>query len=185
MGTVISRRFEVSTTGFDPDLQGVSSDPQGGSGYVGLRVPVAPTTQPNQRYLYALCGIRVGANRRVRLIGFRQLLTLGTYISSTAAGVQPEYPLEVPVTTTQWRFNDANVLWGIRFVQPNGIPNWNSLNAEGLIYRYSRSSALLYESIVAGVITPPYGGMFPGKPLIPQYGSFYDMRAPWPNPELC
>ena len=81
-------RHELSTVGFDENLQIVGSDPYGSPYWVGQRIPATPP--PNgSRYLFLLALARFGAHTKGRLVGMRQLVTIGqnipVFVSTTIA----------------------------------------------------------------------------------------------------
>lgn len=171
-------RIEISTVGFDQDLQMVGSDPYGSPYWVGQRIPT--TVLPNNgRYLYICSFARFGANRKARLVGARQMVVIGQYIATSSGDNTVNYPLLRQVTTPFWRFPDANISWHLRRVPPGQQMIYNTSNAEGLQFRYGTMSTLLYE--VASPYTAPYGGLPPGVPLVPDLGTFHDIRFPWQN----
>jgi len=96
-------RREQTTVGFDPNLQNVGSDPYGSPYWVGQTIQPTPPAN-GSRYLYLLALSRFGAHRKARLVGMRQLVTIGQYIpftvSTTAAGGQtlPTSPVNVAST---------------------------------------------------------------------------------------
>jgi len=177
-------RLEIATIGFNPNLQLVGSDPNGSPYDLGLFVGAnASADTPTERQLIMLCQKQFNAGQRGRLVGFRQYLTMGVNIPVTAPGGAAFYPLERPIETPTWKFIDGNVLWGIRRVPPS--PHWkpNLLNADGFAFEWSETPAQLFESVAGGVVTPPYGGLFPGNVLVPELGRFFDLRCRrWSQP---
>jgi hypothetical protein len=171
-------RYEVSTVGFDPSRQNVGADPDLSGYNVGVRVPGVPLSD-NRRYTFLLAGARFGGNRKFRLVGMRQLVTIGQFVENLAMGC--EYPLELGVTSPQWSFVDGNISWHIMRVP---IPEMNTAhpeNAEGLQFLYSRTPALLFNTTPADVggYTAPYGGKIPGMPLTAELGTIRDLRTLW------
>lgn len=182
-------RKELVTVGQNPNLQLVGSDPAGGPYDLGLMIgPNAGQTAPQNRQLFLLARRQFGAHQRGRLVGFRQYLTIGTYLPT--GGAAQGYLVERPVVTPTWKFSDGNVMWSIRRVPPNNHYLPNAGNADGVAFRTAASPALLYET-VTGVppyvtTTAPNGGRPPGTVLTPELGRFFDMRAPaWSEPSLC
>jgi len=177
-------RIEIVTVAENPNLQVVSSAPEGGAHDLGLFIGGnAGKTAPYLRQLYVLAVKSFNAGERGRLVGFRQYLTIGVQI---ATSTKATYPLERPVETPTWKYVDGNVLWGIRKIPPKlySLPNVN--NADGLAYEYSSTPAQLFETVVAGVTTPPYGGLFPGNLLTPELGRMFDLRCRrWAYPVPC
>lgn len=179
-------RLEIVTVGLNPNLQTVSSDPAGGGYGLGLWIGAngGPQT-PQQRQLFLLVSKRFNAGQRGRLVGFRQYLTIGTYLPVASAD-GALYPLERPVETPTWQFLDGNVLWGIRQVPPESHFQPNLQNSEGLAFETAQTPAQLFETIVGNVITPPFGGVFPGNVLAPELGRFFDLRCRrWSRPSHC
>lgn len=169
-------RLEIATVGFNPNLQLVGSDPSGGPYDLGIFIGAnAGSTKPTLRQLYMLCMKSFNAGQRGRLIGFREYLTLLVQETSPTAGAT--YPLERPVETPTWKYVDGNVLWGIRCLPPKTHFRPNALNADGLAFEQSQTPAQLFETIGGGIITPPYGGLFPGNVLTPDLGSMRELRC--------
>lgn len=166
------RRFEIATVGFDENLQLVGSDASGGTDYVGLRVPDF-NVEFNGRYMFMLCMARFNAGERARLVGFRQMLTIG----ATPTGAAPFYIMEQQVLSPWWHFQDADVNWQIRRVKPFVQQTANLANRASNTFRYSTSPSILFENATGA----PYGGQAPGDPLV-EYGSFYDIRNNWKCP---
>lgn len=167
-------RFEVSTSGFDPTFQAIGTDQNHGSNYVGLRIPATPPTN-GSRWLFMLAQARFGANRRARLVGIRQLITLIAAVPNEEEGTT--YYVEKPIVTPTWHFSDANVSWSLRRVPLNpSVPN-NPLNSASTSQTYSRTPALLYETgHTPGTYQPP---AVQGSPLVPDLGTWHDLRFPW------
>jgi len=178
-------RIEVLTIGRNPNLEIVGSDPQGSPYDLGLFIGAnGGATDPTKRQLFILCARRFNAGERGRLVGFREYLTLGVQTTSTTAGAT--YPLERPVETPTWKYVDGNVVWGIRQIPPQPQVINNPDSADGLMFRYSLTSAQLFESIAGGIITPPYGGKFPGNVLRPELSQMHDLRCRrWSKPVKC
>jgi hypothetical protein len=187
-----SRRvFEVASSGIDEFLQGVGSDPFGGSSSVGLRVPTLATPDAHNRYLFMLASFSVGVGVWARIKGYRQLVTIG---KSTGTGSAPRF-VEQGVTTPTWRFPDGNISWHLRRLGPpdaQGYPKaaTNFTDLRSFVHNFSVGPALLYG---AYGITPgdafymqltgyqaPNGGKPWGTPLrAGEQGTFYDLRTPW------
>jgi hypothetical protein len=176
-------RYEVSTSGFDPALQGVWSDPYGGAYNVGLMVPqVLPVVRdPQHRLLFMLAFARFGAHRKARLVGVRQLLTIAALIPQPSAEIPPPpYIFEQQVKTPYWHFTDADVSWHVMRVPPGNQPLPNKANADGIAFRYATGAALLFEKNPNGVsYAPPNGGRPLGAPISSSLGNLHDIRYPW------
>jgi hypothetical protein len=171
------RRIEIVTVGSNPNLQLVGSDASGSAADLGLWIGStnAGETSPSMRQTFILCTKRFNAHQKGRLVGFRQYLTIGTYLPAFDA--PPVYPLERPVTTPTWKFTDGNVLWGIRKVFPETHFQPNLANADGLAFLFSQTPAQLFESFVGEAVVPPYGGYFLGNALTPELAQFSDLRG--------
>src|SRR5579884_3895704 len=140
-------RLELTTVGFDENLQNVGSDPYRSPYWVGQRIPATPP-QNGSRYLYLLAIKRIGAHRKVRLVGMRQLVTIGQYIPVIVdEQVVASYPLEIAVESPWWKFVDGNISWHLRRVPPmfqNVTANTN--NKEGNQFLYGQTPALLFST---------------------------------------
>jgi hypothetical protein len=173
-------RYEISTSGLDPALQGVWSDPFGGVYGVGLRVAqTLPTVRTyKNRLLYMLAFARFGAHRKVRLVGVRQLLTIAALLP-TGEGSQP-YILEKQVTSPTWHFTDATWSWHVMRVPPGRNPKSHPSNADGVAFQYATAPALLFQTDPneAGY-KPPWAGRPIGTPVTPVLGNLHDIRFPW------
>ena len=178
-------RLEIVTVGLNPNLQLVSSDPAGGGYGLGLWIGQngGPQT-PRQRQLFLLVSKRFNTGQRGRLVGFRQYLTIGTNLATLSGDAT--YPLERPVETPTWQFVDGNVLWGIRQVPPESHFHPNLQNSEGMSFETAQTPSQLFETIVGNVITPPFGGLFPGNVLAPELSRFFELRCQrWSKPSRC
>jgi hypothetical protein len=194
-----SRRvFEINSSGVDEFLQGIGGDPFGGSSYVGLRVPTLATPSlPNGggRYLFNLASFSIATGIRARIVGYRQLLTLGAVITAAGSESSARF-VEMEVTTPTFRLPDGNVSWHIhRLGPPNsqGFPTGDPANLtdiRSLKKNFSINPALLYQSytIPAGnafypdltAYMPPNGGKPWGTPLrAGEQGTFCDLRTRW------
>jgi hypothetical protein len=181
-GSMRRGRLEIVTVGFNPNLQLVASDPAGGGYDLGIFIgPNDEATAPNLRQLFLLCVKSFNAGQRGRLVGFRQYLTL--YVPELSSSGLANYPLERPVETPTWKYVDGNVLWGIRRVSSQTHFQPNANNAQNLAFEYSQTPSQLFETIAGPLITPPYGGTFPGNALTPELSRFFDMRCRrWSEP---
>lgn len=181
-------RIELSTKGFDPDLQLVGANPWHSGGFVGMRIPPTPPKDKTQRYLYTLALGRYGARRRARLVGFRQLVTIGTYVVNGEGQAQTKYPLELEVESPSWHFTDANIMWSIVRTPPMGIQTSNPGNTEGFQFQYAQQSGtLLYETTFTDAkgYTPPNAGRAWGDALLGDLAAFNDLRSPWRSFASC
>lgn len=190
------RRIELSASGIDDGLLGLSSDPftQGVPQAPGLRVPSVltgdhPPTRP--RYLFLL------ATRKIlntcRLIGIRQGLTIGNFLNADAPST---YPLELFVTSPTWKFVDGNVSWHLVY-EDNAQPNPHQLtitDTQNWAKDCSDSPAMLYSTFTNGVVnvngapilymenltayTPPQL-QNSWKPIAGDLKNFYDLRFPY------
>jgi len=93
-------RHELTTVGFDENLQNVGSDPYRSPYWVGQRIPAF--NPPNgSRYLFLLALARFGAHTKGRLVGIRQLVTIGqnipVFIDTTIAPASNGLTLPQPV----------------------------------------------------------------------------------------
>jgi len=186
------RVSEITTTGVDEWLQALGGDPYGGSSSVGLRIPGLATTNTN-RYLFLLASFSIPTGIKARIVGYRQLLTLG--VATSAPGEEsPGRFVEQEVTSPFFRLPDGNVSWHIQRLGPpnaQGFPPGNRAEATDLRSfkkKWSEGPALLYETatnpnqfyVDLTAYTPPNGGKPWGTPLrAGEQGTFYDLRANW------
>lgn len=189
-GLTRRRVVEITTTGIDEFLQGIGGDPYGGSSWVGLRVPTLASTDRN-RYLFLLATFSLPAGSTAKILGYRQLVTLGKSVGSPSA---PRF-VEMEITSPQFRLPDGNVSFHLQRLGPpnaQGFPRkvGNKTDLRSFHRGYCESPALLYESytIAAGdsfyvdltSYTPPNSGKPWGVPLrAGTQGTFYDLRTPW------
>ncbi|HXW33626.1 MAG TPA: hypothetical protein VEJ87_03540 [Acidimicrobiales bacterium] len=178
-------RLEIATVGTNPNLQLVGSAPEGGAGDLGIFIGAnGGTSTPTMRQLFMLCAKSFNAGERGRLVGFREYLTM--YVPLLSSNGISDYPLERPVETPTWKYVDGNVLWGIRRLPPFNHFKPNTANTTSLAFETAQTPAQLFETIAGGVITPPYGGLFPGNVLTPELGRMFDLRCRrWAKPVSC
>ncbi|MHB8563332.1 MAG: hypothetical protein ACYDDA_05170 [Acidiferrobacteraceae bacterium] len=203
-------RFEVATYGFDPDLCGIGSDPNGSLTQAGLRVPKAPSGPAGggagvigARYLFQCCTVRLPPNRPLWLVGMAELLTM---YEDTADGTPPIQPVEKLIGRSgsgdpRYHFVDATVSFHLRHVRSVPYPLWanqNVLTSQSFVWRWSDSPALVFETatFAAGDLnyngtpdnyltltgyTPPWNGQPPGVD-VGGFGTFNSIEHPWDNP---
>jgi hypothetical protein len=171
---VFKRRFESSATGFDDGLVGMTSDPfsqtfpQG----PGLRIPaifplfasdVGPLGRP--RFLFLLSSRVVRA--KTRLAGIRQGLTIGmdlNHVAIVGSGVMR--PIELLVTTPNFRFVDGNVSWHLVMEKADKIINGSpSTDTNNWRFVKSDTPAMLYQTFANTTVQP-----LTGAPLIYSQG---------------
>lgn len=207
------RRFEIYSSGFDEFLQLQGGDGYGGSSSIGLRVPFLPTpalggggggssafgsnsTPLDQRYLFLLASFNLAEGAKARIVGFRQLLTIGSKIlpSPFSAGSVPAF-VELEVTSASWPgFMDArSPSWHLRVIDPDQMPKTRLLgtaaqaNMRNFSFRFSQGPALLYEQATTPTplyvnltaYTPPNRGRPWGTAINADLGTFYDLKTPW------
>ena len=194
------RRYELSASGFDDTLAGLSSDPwsQGNPQGAGLRIPpVLPGDHAisRPRYLFVL------ATRKIlnpcKLIGIRQGVTIGNLIIG-GGGAAPVtfYPLEFFVTTPTWRFMDGNISWHLVY-EDNDFPethhpiltdtnNWaqNVSDSPAMLYRTFTNTnvnvngaPLDYVNTLTAYTPPQLQDTW--KPVAADLKCFYDLRFPY------
>ena len=194
----MKRVIELQTTGADEYLQNVGGDPFHGSGsYVGLRVPSLPST-PDNRYLFLGATFSIGEHERARILGFRQLVTIGLQQGAAASRTGDPgniRPVEFEVTSPVFRFVDGNVSHHLRRAcgpGNRGLPPvvGAPLDQRSFKAGFADGPALLYRTatIPAGApytqltaYTPPNGGQPYGAPLENglTMGSLYGLSTPW------
>lgn len=184
------RVIEISSSGPDEYLQLIGGDPFGGSTAVGLRVPTLAL--PN-RYLFNGCALSIGEGAKARILGYRQLVTIGQAGVGAGESSTPRF-VEQEITSPVFRFQDGNVWMGLRLLGgPNaqGVPLQTPVPAlppAGASFRWSMSSALLYESLtlpggndyyvdLTAYVAPNSGRPW-GQPI--QSGSdWLSLQTPW------
>jgi len=206
----MGKRWEITASGIDEALQGLSSDPYGpavATG-VGLRVPsLVPAN--GGRYLFQLAACDVDRNSSVRVIGWRQLVTIGMNVSQALApeptgrvgvpATPPLVPVEFEVTSPQWHFPDGN--WSFHlvaepyFTYQNSYPvaaNFAPFRTSGaaLIYGYATFSAgnadpitnaPYYYPVGMTSYTPP-GDIVPTWEDLAGLGNVHDLRTRYRTP---
>lgn len=190
-----SRRVvEVATTGIDEWLQGIGGDPFGGSSSVGLRIPTLATTSRASRYLFNLASFSIPSGTKAKIVGYRQLLTLGAVVSAAGAETPGRFT-ELEVTSPFFRLPNGNVSWHIQRLGPpnnQGFPERaaNTGDLRCFVQDYANAPALLYFDYtippgdafyvdVTSYVAPNDGKPW-GTPLrAGQQTTFYDLRTPW------
>ena len=190
-------RVEVSTSGIDEALQGLTSDPYGGAlpGTTTLRIP-SLRQNDTTRYLFLLCSRVVSAPTRIR--GIRQLLNLGFTVTTAAKEDTPALvqTLTLPVTSPGFMAPDGNVSWHL-VSEPNPNPNiatpapatLGCREATNFAYRQAYGPALLfnaatftaqtdYYNVNMTAYTPPPIATLEWQPL-GGLGNMHDLRFPW------
>jgi hypothetical protein len=193
-------RYEIVTTGPNPEFSFLGSDPWNTNAYTGLVVPTTPSTSlGGARYLFLLARASFGPGdqssdyRGVRLVGMRQYAEL---ITRLPARVDPPFnpafgpPIGSTVTfrkeivTPFWHPPDGNISWHVMFINKARRDTRNPQNTDGVIFQDARSPALLYQTIAGPVLkptayTPPNGGRPWGKPLAASLGNIHELRYKW------
>ena len=194
----MKRRFELSASGIDEALVGMTSDPwsQGAPQAPGLRIPaVLPSDEGDvsKRPRYFFCLATRTAEAPFKVIGCRQGLTLG--VNLAAVNGEPGYqPLEFAVETPDFRFPDGNVSWHI-VLERNARPrnqkpltdtnNWSYGWADGPAMLYDtftntniglNGQPLLYMAGLTAYTPPKLSNSW--KPIAADLKSFYDIRFP-------
>lgn len=186
------RVIEISTTGVDGILQGISSTPYPSRGTpttIGLRIP-PKQIDATTRYLFCLATCSLTSSGRIR--GLRQGLKIGLDTNNTSFTnpTAQERVIESWVTTRDFRFSDGNVSWHL-VKEPEGSPTGTvpATSNANLAYLRSDAPALLYQTYTAtgplyyqGITayTPPdLTGAWQG---IGGLGTMFDIRFPWANP---
>lgn len=167
---------EVSSAAWDRDLTGIGSTPwQGDLGSTGVRVPTAPTTSPNNRYLIRLCGVEIPVGFSILIRGLRQFASLRH--TETINGLP--LIIERPIVTPLWRFLDGNISWHLRIQKQQFAPlQFDSVQAPGTDpSQRNLDSALLYVPPLVPYVAPG-NGLPPGE-AVGQLGTFRDIRFPW------
>lgn len=196
-------RTEGWSEGIDELLQLTGSDPYDGTQFTGLRVPTLPTVDQKHRYLFMLDAFTLGEGARARITGYRQLVTIGlTQTGSSTAPRLVEQVVESPV----FRFQDGNVSWHLRRIDPTNLDRLRTfaatpailqtsgiqigpLRAPNLAFRMSNTPALLYTTpgttlgmsgfyFDLAAYTPPNLGRPYGQP-VGHLGTFHDLRTGW------
>lgn len=149
------RIIEISSSGPDEFLQLLGGDPFGGSTAVGMRVPtlaLANADRALNRYLFTGCAYSIGEGAKARVLGYRQLVTIGQANVGAGEASTPRF-VEQEVLSPSWRFQDGNVWMGLRQA---GGPNWQGAATpspvpgnppRGTSFQSAMAPSLLYESI--------------------------------------
>jgi hypothetical protein len=142
-----------------------------------MRVPTLAFTD---RYLFTGCACSIGEGAKARILGYRQLVTIGQANVGAGESPTPRF-VEQEVTSPFWRFSDGNVWMGLRQA---GGPNWQGAATatpvpgtppRGTSFQDSMAPSLLYEEITLPVgntiypdltaYVPPNHGRPWGRPI--------------------
>lgn len=175
-------RLEVTTAGYDPNLQLVGGDPYGTPDFTGLLVPTAPTPtgKPQLRYLFQLARIGFNNPESAWLRGIRLYASLFGY--TITQGVTTG-PFEKQITSPMWRFPDGNISWHVMVIGKTWRDRRNPANTDSLVFLDSSAPAQLFQ-VPASVLppvayVPPNAGRPWGKAIASDLGNIHDMRYPW------
>lgn len=176
-------RIEVTTAGFDPNLQLIGSDPYNTSTYTGLVVPTTPTLSAQTRYLFQLARISFNNPESAWLVGLRLYASLFGFDDGGNG------PYELEITSPMWRFvlGGGNISFHVMVLGKRWMDRRNPANRDSVIYLDSPgNSALLYQGVSplfqpppAALYVPPNAGRPWGKPLASDLGNIHDNRFPW------
>jgi len=173
-------RWEVTTAGFDPNLQLIGADPYSTPTFTGLVVPTAPTTSPQKRYLFQLARVQFNAPEKAYLVGLRLYASLFGFLGRGEGS--PGILRELEITSPMWRFPDANISWHVMLLNKAWRARRNPLNADSLIFRDAYGPALLFETLAP--YTPPNAGRPWGRPIASDLANIHDLRYPWRDSQV-
>jgi hypothetical protein len=176
-------RYEVTTAGFDPNLQLVGGDPWGTPDYTGLVVPAAatPLTRQDKRYLFLLARAQFNNGEKFRLRGLRQYLSIFGTFTDDGGNVQL---FEHQVTSPMFRFPDGNVSWHVMLLDKLWRDRRNPNNADSVMFQDAYSPALLYQVPTTAGYIAPNGGRPWGKTPTSDLGNIHDLRYPWRDSQV-
>jgi hypothetical protein len=191
---VVRQRFEVSASGIDEALVGLTTDPFTPTSYpatTGLRVP-SFVNDPANRYLFLLASRSMPQGVNTRLRGWRQLVTIG--INLPVPSGPPARVIELEVTTPTFKFPDGN--WSFHLVReepqgvdsrllPTDMPSFKHVDADqsALLYQsatFSSSTGLYMVGMTSYVA--PQQRMRNWKPVA-NLGNVHDLRTTWRSEE--
>lgn len=168
-------RIDVTSAGFDPNLQLLGSDPWNSPTYTGLIVPATPTLSAQTRYLFQLARVSFNTPEKAWLTGIRLYASLFGYDEAGKG------PYELPITSPMWRFalGGGNISWHVMVVSKTWRDRRNPANSDSVIYLDTPGpSALLYQSLTPTYV-PPNGGRPWGKPIHSSLANLHGMPYPW------
>lgn len=189
--------MELTAHGFDENLQlALGGDPYGGMTSVGLRVPTALTPTNKSRYLFLLATFQIPERMHARILGYRQLVTIGQSVPGTD-GALP-YPVEFLVTSPFWHFSDGNISWHVQRIGkrlPYQVrPATAPAPLRGTAFRFAQGPALLYENFTVpgsgnlyvdmDTYTPPNQGRPWGTGMRSGFNTFYDNHTAYDYGEI-
>jgi hypothetical protein len=191
-------RYEIVTTGPNPEFQFIGSDPYNTNVYTGLVVPPTPSGSiGSARYLFLLArasftpGEQSSDKLGVRLVGIRQYAELvaripaGTPPLGAITEEGPGPPTGSTVTFRKeiisplWHPVDGDISWHVMVINKVQRDTRNPANSDGLVYQDALSPALLYQVAPGGPYVPPNGGRPWGTPLAASLGNIHELRYPW------
>lgn len=182
--SLLEGRWEVVSAGPNAEFGFIKSDPYGTNVGTGLVVPSTPSAAiGGARYLLLLARASFQSGERgVRLVGIRQYAEL---VARIPAGSPPLAESGGPPTGSTvtfrkeicqplWHPPDGDISWHVMVIDKRQTDTRNPANADGFIFRMSKSPALLYE--VPAPYAPPNGGRPWGKPIKASLGNIHELR---------
>lgn len=187
-------RYELVTSGPNPEFGFIGSDPYQNNAYTGLVVPSTPTAALNgARYLMVLARARFGSGETgVRLVGIRQYVEMVARIPAgtvplTAAAPPPGSPVGSVVTFRKeiksplWHPPDGNISMHVMVTPRTFRDTRNPATIDGISFQDSISPSLLYQTIAGPpfapiAYTPPNGGRPWGTPIAASLGNIHELR---------
>lgn len=169
-------RFEVVTTGLDPALRFIGSDPYNTSAYTGLIVPPGSSASiSNARYLFLLARAQFQSGEKgVRLVGIRQYVDL---VATIATEGSPLQTFHREIESPMFHPPDGDISWHVMTMPPTFRDTRNPANADSFVYQDSLSPALLFQT--PAPYSPPNGGRPWGRSIGASLGNIHELRYPW------
>jgi hypothetical protein len=187
---LLEGRFEIVTAGPSAEYGFIKSDPYGTNVGAGLVVPSTPTAAlGGNRYLMMLARASFQSGERgVRLVGIRQYAEMVARIPAGTAPLASGGPptgstvtFRKEIKNSLWHPPDGDISWHLMVIDKRQTDTRNPANSDGVIFRMSKSPALLYETIAGPptaptAYTPPHGGAPWGKAIKASLGNIHELR---------
>jgi len=189
--SLLEGRFEIVAAGPSAEFGFIKSDPYGTNVGAGLVVPSTPTAAlGGNRFLMMLARASFQSGERgVRLVGIRQYAEMVARIPAGTAplAVSGGPPTGSTVTFRKeiksplWHPPDGDISWHVMIIDKRQTDTRNPANTDGVIFRMSKSPALLYETIAGPPTAPtaytaPHGGLPWGKAIKASLGNIHELR---------